>query len=293
MKKFEPDYYKDFSCIADKCKHSCCIGWEIDIDKETMKKYENVSGALGDKLCRNIAKDEDGAHFKLSDNERCPFLNENNLCEIILELGEESISQICTDHPRFYNEFSNRLETGIGLCCEEAARIILEKIDKTSLVQTYGGEETEEEQEFFVWRDEVFSVVQNREIPFAERLEEISDIKITEDLMSLYKKLECLDKGWRKMLEKIEDGNDYFGFDKPFEQLLTYFIFRHTKDGLYDGRYKERLDFSVLSLRIIRAIFQSLEQKTMENLTEISRMYSSEIEYCEENTEAILNFLEK
>ena len=25
-----PSYYKDFKCIADKCRHSCCIGWEID-----------------------------------------------------------------------------------------------------------------------------------------------------------------------------------------------------------------------------------------------------------------------
>ena len=27
-----PDYYKEFQCIADQCEHSCCIGWEIDVD---------------------------------------------------------------------------------------------------------------------------------------------------------------------------------------------------------------------------------------------------------------------
>ena len=35
-----PNYYKDFLCIADKCRHSCCIGWEIDIDEETLEFYE-------------------------------------------------------------------------------------------------------------------------------------------------------------------------------------------------------------------------------------------------------------
>ena len=26
-----PSYYKTFQCIADKCEHSCCIGWEIEL----------------------------------------------------------------------------------------------------------------------------------------------------------------------------------------------------------------------------------------------------------------------
>ena len=39
MKLYAPAYYKNFKCIADKCEHSCCVGWEIDIDKETLDKY--------------------------------------------------------------------------------------------------------------------------------------------------------------------------------------------------------------------------------------------------------------
>ena len=29
-----PDYYKKFSCIADKCPDTCCAGWEIVVDDE-------------------------------------------------------------------------------------------------------------------------------------------------------------------------------------------------------------------------------------------------------------------
>ena len=43
MKLFAPKYYEDFSCIADKCRHSCCIGWEIDIDPETLAKYSALT----------------------------------------------------------------------------------------------------------------------------------------------------------------------------------------------------------------------------------------------------------
>ncbi len=43
MSVFAPDYYKDFKCTASLCRHNCCIGREIDIDKKTMKKYENTN----------------------------------------------------------------------------------------------------------------------------------------------------------------------------------------------------------------------------------------------------------
>ena len=54
MKEYIPDYYKDFQCIADKCKDSCCIGWEIMIDSKSYKKYQNVKGEFRDRLMKGI-----------------------------------------------------------------------------------------------------------------------------------------------------------------------------------------------------------------------------------------------
>lgn len=31
-----PDYYDDFTCIADACEDTCCAGWQIVIDKESL-----------------------------------------------------------------------------------------------------------------------------------------------------------------------------------------------------------------------------------------------------------------
>lgn len=128
MKLCIPNYYKKFHCIADKCNHSCCsAGWEIDIDEETLNYYNSVSGKLGDKLKQNIVNNSDNTSkcFNLCENNNCPFLNSNKLCEIYINLGEEHLCNICTEHPRFYEWFDNYKELGIGLCCEEAARIIL------------------------------------------------------------------------------------------------------------------------------------------------------------------------
>lgn len=120
MKIIVPDYYRDFKCIADKCRHTCCEeNWDVDIDSDTLKKYMAIP---------EIAKHIDNTgtpHIRFLKNGRCPFLKEDNLCRIYDDYGKEMLCQICTDHPRYRNFFSARTEMGIGLVCEEAARIIL------------------------------------------------------------------------------------------------------------------------------------------------------------------------
>ncbi len=37
-----PGYLKEFKCIGGKCTDSCCIGWDIDIDKVTFRQYYKV-----------------------------------------------------------------------------------------------------------------------------------------------------------------------------------------------------------------------------------------------------------
>lgn len=134
MKLRAPMYYRDFKCIADKCKHSCCLaGWEIDIDDKTAEFYKSVNGDFGNKLQNNIKSEDSGTrHFVLNKDGSCPFLNKCGLCDIYINLGEDKLCQICTDHPRFYEWFDGVKEAGIGLCCEEAARIILSQSDKFS-----------------------------------------------------------------------------------------------------------------------------------------------------------------
>ena len=64
-------------------------------------------------------------HFKLTDDEVCPFLLKNGLCDMIVKYGEDIICQTCRDHPRYRNYWNDRIEMGLGLVCEEAARLIL------------------------------------------------------------------------------------------------------------------------------------------------------------------------
>lgn len=119
MKIIVPDYYGAFQCIADKCKHTCCKGWEVEIDEASLERYMKMP----DISCK-IERGED-VHFKLLEEERCPFLKDNGLCEMIEKYGEDILCQTCADHPRFRNFWADRIEMGLGVVCEEAARLIL------------------------------------------------------------------------------------------------------------------------------------------------------------------------
>lgn len=176
-----PSYYKYFHCIASSCTDSCCIGWEIDIDEDTMNDYRQVKGSFGKRLKENIAlppnDSEEPAHFIQTQHERCPFLNSCNLCDIFITLGEEYLSQICTHHPRYYDWFLEGQEAGLGLCCEEAARLILKKTDYPEFEVIQDDEGTEPlldedllleqqlERQLFSMREELFHQIKSNKNP--------------------------------------------------------------------------------------------------------------------------------
>ena len=45
MNLYVPEYYPEFRCSASRCDHTCCAGWEIDIDGESLARYERLVGA--------------------------------------------------------------------------------------------------------------------------------------------------------------------------------------------------------------------------------------------------------
>jgi len=287
-----PSYYHKFRCIADKCKNNCCIGWEIDIDDDTLCLYDSIGGEIGDRIRKNIVGDT--PHFALKKDGRCPFLNESGLCDIILELGDGALCDICYLHPRFSNFYPSFTETGLGLSCEEAARIILTEEEKTSVKIPDNISLTKEEKSFFKKREEILNVLQNRELSLMERFSYLLDTKniLISDLLERYYSLERLSDKWTELLDTLKgysfDEKIFLEFPRPFEQLAVYFIIRH----LWDMGYEKAVKFSYISTYFIGSLCQRKMQKTgritVEDIAEISRMYSGEIEYSTENIDALL-----
>lgn len=289
MQTITPNYYNNFKCIANLCQHSCCIGWEIDVDDDTIKKYNNTNCDFASVLKSNIEFSKT-PHFKLSTDERCPFLNQNGLCDIITNLGEDMLCQICADHPRFRNFYEDFTEVGLGLTCEAAAEIILTNKDKVTLKFPNNIAQLP----IINFRQKLFNILQDRSLPIDTRVNNllaVIDAQLPQnvDWYAVFNSLEKMDKSWDEYLLRIKNGINSpatdNSLDTAYEQLLVYLIFRHFTDCQYDDRPKERVLFAVLIYKVIKTMNVS---NTTKELLEIARIYSGEIEYSDQNIEILL-----
>ena len=126
MSVWKPDFYDRFRCLADGCRHSCCRGWEIDVDETTAEYYRALPGLLGDELHTALFRNDEGWHFRLTEEEHCPFLRPDGLCRLIRELGEDALCDICALHPRFFGTLGGDELWGLGLSCEAVCELLLE-----------------------------------------------------------------------------------------------------------------------------------------------------------------------
>lgn len=299
MQYIYPNYYKDFRCKAADCIHNCCIGWEIEIDKNTLKFYNSLGGSMGKRLKLNIDF-KDNPHFILGTRERCPFLNNENLCDIIITLGEERLCDICKDHPRFRNELPGRTECGVGLCCESAAELILSQKAPVTLVSDGS---LQSDDEIIILRDKAISVLQNRNKIITDRIGDmlsVCDAKMpytVKQLARLFLSLERLDNAWTDILNRVLlkcDSADFKGFERyikarecELEQFAVYLVYRHLANAPDKESLSARAATIAACFNLLFAIgaveWTEKGEFPFKSLADIARMFSAEIEYSDEN----------
>lgn len=299
MKKVYPHYYSRFKCTAGQCKHNCCIGWEIDIDYSTMRKYLQMKGPMGERVRQHIAGSVLDGHIVMGEDGRCPFLTADNLCELILAKKEKSLCSICKMHPRFENDFADRREFGLGLTCEVACALILREQEPMRLIVEDDGRRKavppENKLRTIHERDALIALAQDRSLPVAKRMERILQRAHQtlpnlwpQEWAAVFLQLECMTEEWPARLRALYNGKVGQCRDEiALEQLLVYFIYRHDLVD-YDGLEYQVPAFAVLSTRLISWICQSDE-----DVLEAARLYSSEVEYSDENVERLLELLER
>lgn len=132
MKILKPYYYDEFYCIGGACKDTCCIGWQIHIDKKSFLRYRAVKGEFGKRLNSCISKNRKTqtnlyyAEMKLEER-KCQLLNRENLCDIYINLGEDYLCNTCKIYPRLIRKFGDVCEKSLSLSCPEVARILMKK----------------------------------------------------------------------------------------------------------------------------------------------------------------------
>ena len=122
---FQPQYVSKFKCDGSKCDAHCCNEqWNILIDEETFKQYEQLHSP---EIISQIKFHSDkGGHFiEFGERKYCPFLNEKKLCSLQLKYGENFLSKTCATYPRITNGFGYFFERSLILSCPVAAEMIL------------------------------------------------------------------------------------------------------------------------------------------------------------------------
>ena len=291
MKIRKPDYYDRFQCIAGACSDSCCIGWEIDVDEDRREAYRKVGGDLGVRL-RTCIDWEEGYFILQGKEERCPFLNSENLCDLIIGLGEESLCDICREHPRYYEWYEELTEAGVGLCCEAAAKLILESEEPAMFVETYEQEDedtfcdcTEDEESCACVEDEANLRDEGLEVEDSDdTLEVLFDARETaykllqDRSVSIWPRL----RTFMNYIEELQQALDFENLDEVEESSDYYRNLILKQDGLQDEEngefrdiacdedrvtaYKRILDFCKQLEPIDEAWPRRLEQ--LEKLTE-------------------------
>lgn len=292
MKLYAPKYYKEFHCIADKCTHSCCIGWEIDVDLSTMKKYRALSEGYGREIINSI-EESDTPHFRLCEGDRCPHLDENGLCKIILSLGEDYLCEICREHPRFYHRTVYGMEVGLGMACEEACRLILSSDDYARMVkiEVLEGAPMTCDFDAVAHRERIFSILSNGKMSFEQKLSAIGEayrvslsVHSDEEWRSILGELEYLDDVHRALFACYSSTSASLQYEKELERAMAYFVYRHCSDALDRDEFCAGLGFAMFCTRLLASLVNSFPNEKIETL---ARIISEELEYSEENTEAI------
>ena len=175
MEYIIPHYFERFRCVAAECEDTCCAGWTIMIDEESMEKYKNTEGTFGNRL-RNSIDWENGSFYQYE--KRCAFLNEDNLCDMHLEAGEHMLCKTCRDYPRHMEEYEGLREGSLSLSCIEAAKIILGCKEPVQFLHFQDEIEDEEYEDFdFLLytklmdaREKMIAVLQKRDIDIMVRM---------------------------------------------------------------------------------------------------------------------------
>lgn len=265
-----PTFYKSFKCIAGACPDSCCQGWEVDADSQSLEYYKTLTGDIRKRIDSVLDKDEFGnTIFRLADKKRCPFLNNENLCDMHIAIGGEHTPYTCRMFPRFINDFGGTREMGVSFSCPVAADMMWDLSEPMTFCDEINDllpqlNDIDAQTYFYLTkaRKKAFEIVQDRSLPINQRLIDLLDfgVEIQADLeeyqqgsddidfFDVFKNPELINPEW---LERVNNPTVKLVSDKIFnENIASYFIFRYFLTAVDDYDVLSKIKMAVIGVLI-------------------------------------------
>ena len=315
-----PEYYKKFECIGNKCEYTCCAGWTITVDKNTYEKYQRIDEkskkskkpmfsplnnnmVIRNKQDKKNYNDNNYAKINLADNS-CPFLDENNLCEIYKELGPKNMPLTCKVYPRCQNTINDTYEISLTSSCPEVLRLALLnkepmafeniEIEENNILEHYEyrfyyDDNSKKEEHKYFWDIRVASItiLQDRRFFIVNRLILLG---------MMYKKIQkCIDdKNYEYIPDTIASfissleirNNDDFGNMNinNIKQIQIYDSLLYViKDSLFNNMPPDKIN------QVIDFICNSTKENGDTNIQKSKKIYEQYTKY--EHSYILENFL--
>lgn len=219
MRYIKPDYYDKFKCIADACPDTCCAGWQIMIDEESLERYSAVQGEFGRRLVNSIDWQE-GSFYQT--DKRCAFLNKENLCDLYIALGSDALCNTCQNYPRHTEEYEGLRELSLSLSCPIAAEMILKQEHFPEFLEYEDDREEELAEEFEDFDFMMFTQLEDARTLVMKHLRE--ENVALEEKLSLYMQ-------FAEAMQECIAREEYCEIDTVIRQ--------YEKGGFQPGDYKK------------------------------------------------------
>ena len=271
MKIVKPTFYKNFKCIAGDCPDSCCQGWEVDADSDSLEYYKTLDNSLEIKkrIDSVLSKDEfDNTIFTLAPKKRCPFLNEENLCDMHIAIGGEHTPYTCRTFPRFIYDFGATREIGISFSCPVASDMMYntESFDFETEVNSDlpSLNDIDAEKYFLLYkgRAEAYKIAKDKNKSIRERLNDLLDLGVLlqeklfpydeggDDIVffEVFKNPELINPEWKEKVENF--SSKQVSDSQSNENILMYFLYKYLMQAVYDDDVLSKIKMAVLGVLI-------------------------------------------
>ncbi|MEZ3498968.1 flagellin lysine-N-methylase [Pantoea sp. KPR_PJ] len=126
----EPVFFNDFKCTGSACREHCCKGWNIILDKPTVKNYLNskhpdIRAIAKDNIIKTKKSYAHWGKIRFSQQGDCAFMDEERLCRIHSVLGASELSPTCANYPRIKKVTRYEVRQTLTLSCPEAVKNLL------------------------------------------------------------------------------------------------------------------------------------------------------------------------
>lgn len=271
MKIVKPTFYKNFKCIAGDCPDSCCQGWEVDADSDSLEYYKTLDNSLEIKkrIDSVLSKDEfDNTIFTLAPKKRCPFLNDENLCDMHIAIGGEHTPYTCRTFPRFIYDFGATREIGISFSCPVASDMMYNtesfdfETEVNSDLPTLNDIDAEKYFLLYKGRAEAYKIAKDKNKSIRERLNDLLDLGVLlqeklfpydeggDDIafFDVFKNPELINPEWKEKVENffLKQVSD----TQSNENILMYFLYKYLMQAVYDDDVLSKIKMAVLGVLI-------------------------------------------